>query len=373
MDQSELKYAIRVDERAFFVRFYCWLYKADKSKINFCKLFWAYIFAAPFLCLRGLIEAGFLLGKGLRLAGTGLLLLGTGIAKAARFLVRPIAWCLFAGMDAADERNKRLRAQYKAEEAEREAEGIERLKKKTKEEPKPPNEFMQRGLGLVEHGGTATIMKYKAAAETARAARAQMGRTTMAVVNHVGEITSISIVGRGIFILAGCVGVAAVGLGLVAVAPTAWFLLTGLVHGVGWVGHGVGTAGAAAAEGTGSAAHAVFHSEISLWATVGLFGLVMFITLLFAAAAIGLPYLIWKHFLAPAGTVVGEVGTTVGTVVGKAGTPGVRVIDGGLRGFAQIMHLGYYAVKTSTCPRIEIEPRPDYVKTRTLEKETDLR
>src|SRR5208282_3811855 len=58
MDQSELKYAIRVDEKALFIRFYTWLWQADSSKINFCKLFWGYMFAAPALAFRSFLGLG---------------------------------------------------------------------------------------------------------------------------------------------------------------------------------------------------------------------------------------------------------------------------------------------------------------------------
>lgn len=45
-------------ERTWYIRFYLWLYEANESDINTCKLFWAYIFVLPALLLRGVFEVG---------------------------------------------------------------------------------------------------------------------------------------------------------------------------------------------------------------------------------------------------------------------------------------------------------------------------
>ena len=124
MDQSELKYAIRVDERAFFIRFYCWLYEADKSKVNFCKLFWAYVFAVPFLGLRGLIGGGRILGK-------GSVRLGRGFMWTIQTVLHPVFWFLDTTLEHRAERIVRLKE-------EREAEAVEiQARPKAEEEPDP--------------------------------------------------------------------------------------------------------------------------------------------------------------------------------------------------------------------------------------------
>lgn len=347
MDQSELKYAIRVDERAFFIRFYCWLYEADKSKVNFCKLFWAYVFAAPALLLRGLVGGACIFGKGIARFGKGLL-------WTVQMVLSPMFWLLDTTSTHRKARLALLAEQREAEEAER-AQEIERKRLANEpEEDKPSHEIMQRGLGLVEHGGTVAVMKCRTAVDSTREARATAARATVRVVNRIGEITSIPVVGRAILAFAAGLGVLGIGLSLFLLSSTIGSMFSG-------IGDGLSAAAQGTVLATSAATNAVVHSEISLWAGVGLIGLAMLITVVMAALAIGLPYLIFKYFLAP-----------TGNIVAKAGTPGVRVIGGGLRGFGQIMHLGYYAVKTSTCPRIEIEERPDHEKIKELEKDLDL-
>ncbi len=343
MDQSELKYAIRVDERAFFIRFYCWLYEADKSKVNFCKLFWAYVFAAPALLIRGLVGGVIILFRGLRRLGRGLL-------WTVQTILRPAFWLLDSSLKRRAERIARLKEEREAEEAEIQAR-LEAEKLEAEKEPEPKREYMQRGLGLVEHGGTLAIMKYKTALADAKDTAA---RATARSVNRIGEITSIPVVGRGILVVAACLGISAIGLSAMLAAPTLGSLLGGAFH-------GLGVAANATAEGTSYAANSVVHSEISFWAGLGLIGLAVLISAVMGAIAIGLPYLFVKYCLGPAGGVVT-----------RAGAPPVRVLGGGLRGFGQAMHLGYYAVKTSTCPRIEIEERPDHEKIKELEKDLDL-
>ncbi len=355
MDQSELKYAIRVDERAFFIRFYCWLYEADKSKVNFCKLFWGYVFAAPALFFRGLIGGACIFGKGLARFGKGLARFGKGLLWIVQMALSPMFWLLDTTSTHRDARLALLKEQREAEKAEREAAEIERIKLANEpEEAKPGHEIMQRGLGLVEHGGTVAVMKCRTAFDSTKEARATAARATVRIINHIGEITSIPAVGRAILAFAAGLSILGIGLILFLLSSTIGSMFSG-------IGDGLSAAAQATAFATSAATNAVVHSEISLWAGVGLIALAMLISLIMAALAIGLPYLIFKYFLAP-----------TGNIVAKVGTPGVRVIDGGLRGFGQIMHLGYYAVKTSTCPRIEIEERPDREKIKRLEEEVEL-
>lgn len=44
MNQAELKHEIVIDADSWFVRFYLWLWQVDEDSINFCKLFWGYVF-----------------------------------------------------------------------------------------------------------------------------------------------------------------------------------------------------------------------------------------------------------------------------------------------------------------------------------------
>lgn len=346
MDQSELKYAIRVGERAFFIRFYCWLYEADKNKISFCKLFWAYVCVAPMLLLRGLQGV-------LRRLGYGALLLGSGIGKTARFIAiagRPLGWLVRLSKYQMRQ-HERERAEERARQRElKEREVLEELKKP----PKPPSEIMQNTLGLIEHGGTMAVMAYRAL-DPIKTAKVEAARVANAVVYRAGRITSTPLVGRLMFALAACVSIVSVGMIIFVSAPVISLLGTGFGHGMGAAANGIG-------EATSASVYATTHSEISLWALLGILGIALVATLGMTAMAIGVPYLIYTHILAPSGQAIERVGKPTG-----------RVIGGGLRGFAQVMYLGYYAVKTSTCPRIEVEPRPDLIKTREIEREIDLR
>lgn len=47
MSSVELKHTIAVDESAWFIRFYLWLWQGDAERTTFCKLFWGYVFAVP--------------------------------------------------------------------------------------------------------------------------------------------------------------------------------------------------------------------------------------------------------------------------------------------------------------------------------------
>src|SRR3954471_11622293 len=44
-------WAIPVDH--WMVRFYMWLWSAGPNDVNFCKLFWGYVFCVPCLIVRG--------------------------------------------------------------------------------------------------------------------------------------------------------------------------------------------------------------------------------------------------------------------------------------------------------------------------------
>ena len=352
MDQSELKYAIRVDEKAFFIRFYCWLYQADKTKINFCKLFWAYVFVAPALFLRGIVGTVGLIGKGLPP-------LGRAIAK-GRYLFYPVGWGwnrLRASMYHGKAQRREL---HFKRELERQAQILKKRRERAEilaaREPKRDREVMQSALGFVEHSGTKAVMKIKtaAASEPVKVAKAQIARQTSRAVTRVGEITTTPIVGRALLVTSAILSMSLLGLGLLYSAPVIYSVASG-------VAYGVSEAAIATGHGASEATQAVVHSEVSLWALMGIFAIVILVTTIMAAIAIGLPYMVVKYLISPAGNAVSKVADPTG-----------RVIGGGLRGFGQVMYLGYYAVKTSTCPRIEIETRPNRSAIRTLERETDL-
>lgn len=56
MDPSKINRPVAtVDRNAWFLRFYLWLWAADIEKVDFCRLFWGYVFAIPFLLARLLI------------------------------------------------------------------------------------------------------------------------------------------------------------------------------------------------------------------------------------------------------------------------------------------------------------------------------
>lgn len=56
MDQADLKYELRINQNAWFIRFFVWLYEPDSAyDVSFCALFWAYVFAVPVLLLKCLV------------------------------------------------------------------------------------------------------------------------------------------------------------------------------------------------------------------------------------------------------------------------------------------------------------------------------
>lgn len=347
MDQSELKYAIRVDEHAFFIRFYCWLYEADKSSVNFCKLFWAYVFVAPALCGRGFFELALLIAKSPPFVWKGLLLLGIGVVKITLFVTKPLVWVT----DTSIERNEARVALAK----ERQAAAPPKV-------PRPRPKVMQSALGGVEHGGTIAIMRYKSAMESAAVVRAAVhrttiaaGRTTVRVANQVGAVTSTPLVGRALLVLAACLSGSLIVLCAFWIAPVVGFLFNGM-------GEGISAAASGTREGVSAAAYDVTHSQGSLWALLGVVAIVVLVCFVMGIIAIGVPYLLVKYVLEP-----------VGRPVAKVGVGGAKVIDSGMRGFGQVMYLGYYAVKTSTCPRIEVEKRPDHKKIKQMEEEVGIR
>lgn len=55
MNQADLKYELRVNQRAWFIRFFVWLYEPHSVEVNFCALFWGYLFVMPVLLLKYLV------------------------------------------------------------------------------------------------------------------------------------------------------------------------------------------------------------------------------------------------------------------------------------------------------------------------------
>lgn len=47
----DYKHTVTVDRNSWWMRFYCWLWDADADNADFCKLFWGYLFAIPFLII----------------------------------------------------------------------------------------------------------------------------------------------------------------------------------------------------------------------------------------------------------------------------------------------------------------------------------
>lgn len=52
MSELTYKHTARVKADSWFIRFYCWLWEADLDSVDFCKLFWGYLFAIPNLLVR---------------------------------------------------------------------------------------------------------------------------------------------------------------------------------------------------------------------------------------------------------------------------------------------------------------------------------
>lgn len=59
---SDLSHSIAIDPDSRAIRFYLWLYDADRNNINTCKLFWAFVFAPLVLILRYAVLAGIAIG-----------------------------------------------------------------------------------------------------------------------------------------------------------------------------------------------------------------------------------------------------------------------------------------------------------------------
>lgn len=52
MANVDYRHTARVSADSWFIRFYCWLWEADVEKVDFCRLFWGYVFALPNLLVR---------------------------------------------------------------------------------------------------------------------------------------------------------------------------------------------------------------------------------------------------------------------------------------------------------------------------------
>lgn len=67
VDPSEIVRPVaKVNRNAWFLRFYLWLWKADVESVDFCRLFWGYVFAIPALIVWAIIAPFyvlFLVGK----------------------------------------------------------------------------------------------------------------------------------------------------------------------------------------------------------------------------------------------------------------------------------------------------------------------
>jgi hypothetical protein len=52
MSDITYKHTARVKADSWFIRFYRWLWEADLDQVDFCRLFWGYVFAIPNLLVR---------------------------------------------------------------------------------------------------------------------------------------------------------------------------------------------------------------------------------------------------------------------------------------------------------------------------------
>lgn len=52
MSDITYKHTARVKADSWFIRFYRWLWEADLDQVDFCRLFWGYVFAIPNLIVR---------------------------------------------------------------------------------------------------------------------------------------------------------------------------------------------------------------------------------------------------------------------------------------------------------------------------------
>lgn len=310
MDQSMLKYAIRVDERAAFIRFYLWLWDAKINQITFCKLFWAYVFTPP------------------ALLGRGILGIAKGVLAVLKIIAFPLGWV--------------LRKFHERELAPPHGRPTPKPVKRKKEKPKGPSS-MQRALGGIEHAGTLASMKgrpfIEKGAEGVGAVKERVAYAGRRTATSIGAAVSIPWVGKFTLVCAALLGLSAMGV-------AAHYAIHPLAH-----------TATILAGGTVEAAGAIVHSEYSLWTILGMCAFAVVICIVWAAIALGIPYLLVKYIFSPA-----ETGISAGS----------RVIGGGAKGFAEAMKLGYYGVKTNTCPRIEVEKRPDPTKIKRIQRELKL-
>jgi hypothetical protein len=65
----EYQYEKRVDERSWFIRLYLWAWRAEVERVDFCRLFWGYVFMAPNLLLRAVVFPFWVLWRVLRVLG----------------------------------------------------------------------------------------------------------------------------------------------------------------------------------------------------------------------------------------------------------------------------------------------------------------
>src|SRR5208282_2129338 len=358
MDQSELKYAIRVDEKALFIRFYTWLWQADSSKINFCKLFWGYMFAAPALAFRSFLVLGKLTVLTVKFAFLALIFaltpltwagaeIGsyTGARRKARAEKKAIKRFEFEGWLATEKKKEKAAQQWKEA---NEAQAKEREEaRKAKADSMP---VMQRGLENIEHAGILSTLKVKEKAESAkdvgRKGREIIGFCAAAVGRPIGKLVSSPAFGKSMIGLAAGASALMVLAGLYVGGPTA-------VHALGTAGKttigAVGTVGAATAgvvgaatvgavKGVGTVASAVpagagyvakgVTSPAAWYTALGFIALAILCCIVMAAIAIRVPALLYKPAITPAAYRV-ERGANV---LGKGGQLGGRVLEKGFKG-----------------------------------------
>lgn len=52
MSEINYRHTARVSEDSWFIRLYLWLWAADVEEVDFCRLFWGYVFAVPNVLVR---------------------------------------------------------------------------------------------------------------------------------------------------------------------------------------------------------------------------------------------------------------------------------------------------------------------------------
>lgn len=300
MDPSKINRPVAtVNRNAWFIRFYLWLWVADIEKIDFCRLFWGYVFAMPALVIKLLLYPIFLLWDGLvYMKRTGIWKIVSGLEWILDRTIFPLfGWVWAKLMEIIPQGDPKSHRQREFAPGYADAAGFTY----THRSPKKPSRFVTAFKSLRSNGGEVFLAGVGKAAD----------RGIEASQNVWPYVKWIFIVIGALF---------AAGLALIT-GYALWLLIKIMPAVIG----AIGTASAAAGEGIAWFAVTVFTSQYVWIVPLALLG-ILSLGILIAALIKSRPMQ----------------------------TAGKKSAEGTLK-FGGAMKLGAKSVKYRTCPVIKVE------------------